>query len=85
MDSITPDLSKRGEFTPCPNDNRHRESNFGNQAQANAQADALAVCEEFCILYLAVCLVFSILQTKLIFPGTWTQGHKSSVYRPGTK
>lgn len=41
----------------------------------------LAKC--FVIAYLLICLVFSILQTKLIFPGSMTQGQRASQHRAG--
>lgn len=43
----------------------------------------LRLLKGFVFCYLLICLVISIFQTKLIFPGTWTQGHRSSQHRPG--
>ena len=43
----------------------------------------LRLLKGFAFCYLLICLVFSILQTRLIFPGAATQGQRASVHRPG--
>jgi pimeloyl-ACP methyl ester carboxylesterase len=43
----------------------------------------LRLLKGFVFCYLLICLVLSILQTKLIFPGAATQGQRASIHRPG--
>ena len=45
----------------------------------------LRLLKGFAFCYLLICLVFSILQTKLIFPGAATQGQRASQHRAGAR